>query len=396
MFGELCARCKGRLWCGLPKCPILESVKDYLPRLKITKDSIFGLSPPSIFVGRWGYPDVFAGPLVSQDENSHVVSLTSNLYGKDLDYILRHTATLIRTAKRVNVRKLNVRIVEASQEIAMSEKPIDAEIWIAKKEISPSIDTFFHPTGPRVEPRRIDVIDNPSIPRKVDNVVEEKIKANNAIVELYNYGFPVDYIQRILTAGLLGKDKKIVPTRWGITAVDDIVAKSIIAKIKEYQHIGGVEYYHNSFMGNEFHIFLIPGIWEYEVIETWLRGSLYSPKSSVTGEDYEPYEGRKEYAKHITGAYYAARLSIVEHLRSIRRQAKALLYREIKPEYKIPLGVWVIRESVRNAFKNKPMKFDDLKSAIKFAEKFTEVKNWSEKSKIIYNIEHQKTLENFT
>ncbi len=396
MFGDLCARCKGRLWCGLPKCPILESVKDYLPRLKIIGDSIFGASPPSIFVGRYGYPNVFAGPLVSENEESQVVSLTSNLYGKDLDYILRHTATLIRTAKRVNVRKLNVKIVETSQEIAMSEKPIDTEVWIEKKEINPSIDTFFHPTGPRVEPRKIDVVDNPSIPRKVDNIVEERIRANNAIVELYNYGFPVDYIQRILTAGLLGRDKKIVPTRWSITAVDDIVAKSIIEEVKKYQYIGEVEYYRNSFMGNDFHIFLIPGTWEYEVIESWLRGSLYSPKLSVTGEDYEPYEGRKDYARNITGAYYSARLATVEYLRFIRKQAKVLIYREIKPEYKIPLGVWVIRETVRNAFKKKPMKFDDLWSAVKFAEKYTEVKNWRKKSRVIHNIKFQKTLDNFT
>ena len=393
MFGELCARCKGRLWCGLPKCPILESVKDYLPRLKITGDSIFGLSPPSIFVGRHGYPRVFAGPLISENEDSQIVSLTANLYGKSLDYIISRTSTLIRTARMVNVKKLNGKIVEASQDIAISEKPLDTEVWIRKISGGPSLDIFFHPTGPRVEPTKIDIVGNPVVPRKVDNIVDEKIKANDAVIELYNYGFPVDYIQRILTAGLLGRERKFVPTRWGITAVDSLIAERIIKEIKDYEKIGSVEYYANSFMGNNFHIFLIPGIWEYEMIETWLRGSLYSPTSYTMGEDYEPYEGRKNYAKNITGAYYAARLSVVEHLKLRKRQAKVLIYREITPEYRIPLGVWVIRETVRHAFENKPLKFESIDNAVKFAESRTKIKGWNKKSRIIYNLKHQCTLD---
>jgi len=394
VFGELCTRCKGRLWCGLPKCPILESVKDYLPRIRLSSGSIYGPSPPSIFVGRFGYPNVLAGPLVTEKREA-LFSSTKELYGKTFGDILSRTASLIRTAKRVNVKKMKGRIVKSSQEIAMSERALDTEIWIEKLYGYGDVDDYFHPTGPRIEPRKIDVVDNPLIPRKVDMLVEERLKATTAIYELYSYGYDVDYLQRLLSSGILGRERKLVPTRWSITAVDDIISRKLLQNVREYDEIGEIEYYFNSFMGNDFHIILIPGNWEYEMIESWLKGSLYSPSTSTLGEDYEPFEGRKDYASNITGAYYAARLAVVEYLSRRRKQAKVLIYREIKPEYKIPLGVWVIRETVRNAFLKKPVKFGEIDRAIMFAENKSRVKRWSKKSKILRNMKFQKKLEDF-
>ncbi len=395
MFGDLCARCKGRLWCGLPKCPILETAKNYLPRLKINPDSVFGLSPPSIFVGRYGYPKVFAGPLVSENEENHIVSDTSNLYGKDLNFILQHTSSLLRVSLRVDVRKPKGRLVDATQEISMSIKPLDTEVKVEKIEMSPNLDTFFHPTGPRIVPRKIDVVDNPTIPRKVDNFVEERLKAERAVIELYKYGFSVDYLQRLLSSGTLGTNKKLVPTRWSITAVDDIIGRNLLQKIRNYDTIDSIEYYSNSFMGNEFHILLIPGVWEYEMLESWLKGAIYAPDSTVVGEDYESYRGRRDYASNITGAYYAARLAIIEHLFFRRKQSRVLIYREITPDYKLPLGVWVIREAVRHALLKKPVIFESIDEAVKYALKRTKVKKWKEKSKILYNLKHQQTLDAF-
>ena len=394
MFGDLCVKCKGRLWCGLPKCPILEAAKNYLPRLKITNDSLFGLSPPSVFIGRYGYPNVYAGPLVTENENSIVVADTSSLYGKDLNFILSNTSSLLRASSRVNVKKLSGRIVDATQEIAMSLKPLDTEVKIEKVSISPTLDTYFHPTGPRIIPRRIDVVDNPDIPRKVDSIAEDRIKASDAIVELYGYGLNVDYLQRLLSSGVLGKERKMVPTRWSITAVDDTIAKFLLKDIRLYETIDKVEYYTNSFMGNEFHILLIPGIWEYEMIETWMRGSVYA-SSTYTGEDYESYGGRKDYAENITGAYYAARLAILEKLNDRRRQAKVLIYREITPEYRLPLGVWVIRETVRHALRKKPEIFEDVNSAISEILRKAKIEEWVKRSRILYNLIHQTTLDSF-
>ncbi len=393
MFGELCVRCKGRLWCGLPKCPLIEATQKYLPKIKFNPSEIFGISPPSLFVGRFGYPRVYAGPLIS--EGSPGFTNTSELYGKPLDFVLSKTAALIRVAASVDVKKPSGKIVESTQEISMSVKPIDTEIKVEKVSNISTIDTYFHPTGPRVIARKVDIVDNPSIPKKVDMVWEERLKANHALVELYKYNFPIDYLQRLLSAGVLGREKKLVPTRWSITAVDDAIAKHLLKEVKHQETVDKVEYYHNTYMGNIFHILLIPGAWEYEMLEMWLKGAIYAPESSVVGADYEPYYGRKDYASQITGAYYAARLAILEHLFYRRRQARVLIYREILPDYKIPLGVWIIRESVRHALSKTPVIFEDASDAIKNIKKNTANKNWAEKSTILRKIKTQKTLDSF-
>ena len=69
---------------------------------------------------------------------------------------------------------------------------------------------------------------------------------------------------------------------------------------------------------------------------------------------HEGYEGRSEYVEETAGAYYAARLGVLEHLADRDRQAKVLVLREVSDEYWAPVGVWQIRESVRNAFDGEP------------------------------------------
>jgi len=372
----------------------LENAKNIMPKLRISNQSIFGSSPPSIFVGRWGYPYVYAGPLVGEDREK-IFTTTQELYGRPLQDILSLTSVLIRTSKKINVRKVTNKIVETSQEIAMSERAIDTEIWIEKAYNIPQVDEFFHPTGPRVIPRRIDIVDNAIIPKKVDMVVEEKLKAATAITELYKSGYDVDYLQRLMSSGVLGRDRRLVPTRWSITAVDDISSKTLIREFKLYESINEVEYYFNEFMGNRFHIFLIPGIWEYEMIESWMRGSLYAGSWTVGVSDYESYEGRKDYASRVTGAYYAARLAVAEHLYNRKRQAKVLIYREITPEYKLPLGVWIIRESVRHALHARAFKFENVEDALNYAGKNMHIKEWWKKSKILFNLRYQRKLEDF-
>ncbi|GAH12399.1 unnamed protein product, partial [marine sediment metagenome] len=114
--------------------------------------------------------------------------------------------------------------------------------------------------------------------------------------------------------------------------------------------------------------------------------------------DFEFYEGRKNYASNITGAYYAARKSVCEYLYKIKKQARVLIFREVSGGYVVPLGVWVIRETVNNAmWTNTPIKLDNFNDAIsKMAEGFlVEFKHWKKSSKLINYIQTQRTLDKF-
>jgi hypothetical protein len=113
----------------------------------------------------------------------------------------------------------------------------------------------------------------------------------------------------------------------------------------------------NEYMGNRYWVLLTPGQWEFELVEMKAPGSVWNQDPS--GETWmasahEGYEGRTGYVEETAGAYYAARLGVLEHLADVDRQAKALVLREVSDEYWAPVGVWQVRESVRNAFEGEP------------------------------------------
>ncbi len=90
-------------------------------------------------------------------------------------------------------------------------------------------------------------------------------------------------------------------------------------------------------------------------------------------EDYEGFKGRKQYAEE-GGGYYAARLAVAEALHKMRRQAGVIVFREIHPSYFIPLGVWVVRETVRAAFRNRCVKFETKMAALKYIDSLLQAK----------------------
>jgi len=80
--------------------------------------------------------------------------------------------------------------------------------------------------------------------------------------------------------------------------------------------------------------------------------------------DWEGFKGRTEYAK-MGGCYYAARLAVNEKLMEERRQATVIVLRESHPDYIMPVGVWQVRENVRNAMRHDPLKFNSLDEVLK-------------------------------
>ncbi|MEK6820547.1 MAG: hypothetical protein AABX71_02440, partial [Nanoarchaeota archaeon] len=107
------------------------------------------------------------------------------------------------------------------------------------------------------------------------------------------------------------------------------------------------------------------------VIEAKIPGSVWNPSLSsqiYLMQDYESFQGRKNYADDVTGAYYVNRLALCEYLESRKRQCSCLVMRECKPEYYAPCGVGILREASRQAFKNKPETFPTIQEALKKAQ----------------------------
>jgi hypothetical protein len=112
--------------------------------------------------------------------------------------------------------------------------------------------------------------------------------------------------------------------------------------------------------------------------------------------DWENHTGRTTYAD-LGGCYYAARLAVCELLEKERRQATVIVMREAHPGYIMPVGVWQVRENVRNAMRQKPLTFNTLEEALaRIASQFKiPLQRWIRNSELLQNALFQKKLTEF-
>jgi len=240
--------------------------------------------------------------------------------------------------------------------------------------------------------------ENPKIKPKVDYLVSDtEAKAVTGIKELYKSNIQITNINKILSAGLLGlkTQRKLVPTRWSITAVDDTLSKFLLEKIRYYPEISEILLFNGEYNGNHYEILLLPDKFSFEVLEAEISGSLWNQTGHVSiMKDYELFHGRKYYADSVTGAYYANRLALREYLEKIKRQATAIFFREVGPEYYAPLGVGILREITREAFKHPPEKFNMIEQALNQAQTRLRIPitNWTKESVLLKEFGKQKRL----
>ncbi|AOL15682.1 hypothetical protein BFU36_01845 [Sulfolobus sp. A20] len=371
---ELCVKCKGHKYlCGLPYCPLMErfrSIVNSLQKVKINQESklVDGSTPPSAIVGERGYPKVtliLNLPPSIHGEEARNYENPLNWWGKvSLGEIIKLRSSLISAMLKTDASKaLDLYNTEIPLTV-ISENPVDSEAKLKKLEAKLKFDGRVLPRGPGGPAEEFKVTDNPKIPAKLDKLIFDDVKAQEAIYELYKHNIDYYKIINALSFGLLGqrKRRKLVPTRWAITAVDSMIGKELQEKISEYNELNQVEVYYSSYLGNYFHIILYPSKYTSTWIEIWHPLSLWSTELLVS-ELSENYWGEYDY---MDGGYLAARLGVLEYLEKIKRQAGIIIIREITSEYYAPVGNWHIRETVRRAMENRLGKFESTLEAILF------------------------------
>ncbi len=365
---NLCILCKGsRALCGHEQCPLYKKI-NIAPRFQKTVSKDFFGPSMNVFVGRFGYPRVSMGPLTAIELKDGLDS-PGSWFGMDYGDIIELQSLLLRSKLKQDIRS-RTRFIEENQELALASKPTDVEMSFSKKPVySMSFSDIHRPMGPSASLEKMRITENPDISQRVEKIVRDEIKANEAGVMLYELGQDVYKISTILSSGIMGMDenKKLVPTRWSITGVHSMIANELIKKIKEYPQINDYRVYSSQYLDNHFEILLMPGNWEFENFEAWTPGSMWSfnLKKTEILEEYEPYEGRTKYAELQGGGFYSSRLGCCELLKSIKRQARIVVFREIYEGYSIPVGCWQILENIRNASRQNYMKFDTKEGALK-------------------------------
>jgi hypothetical protein len=172
----------------------------------------------------------------------------------------------------------------------------------------------------------------------------------------------LNHISRLLSLGLMGRKRRLVPTRWSITATDDMIGKELKDRVQEFSPISDYQLFSSDKLGNHFEILLMPRYYSFELAEIWMPRSVWSPEGCI-GSDFEDMKPKKEYST-LGGGYYAARLAVLEHLAVRNKQAAVLALREISDSYWAPLGVWVVRDVARAAMSSNPLRLTTLDEAI--------------------------------
>jgi len=405
---SLCLLCKGgRMLCGKIRCPIVAKAQSLAKCSRfITSENIQGSTPPGVFVGRIGYPKIYIGPMVPPYFGDTEILDTPELWvGKTVDEIIDYRFSLIRGKVRAGVFEAQSggRFLNTLQELAMGVEPADSEAKLTKvpkRVITLSEDS--QPFGPSAPLKSFKVSDV-----KVDQRIEKAfydrdLKASEAIVDLYDEGVLVTRIQRAFSLGMFGsaKRRKLVPTRWSITAVDSNLSLELIDRIKQHDTIDKYHVYSFRNLDNYFVVILMPERWAFEWVESWFPGTTWNPDERASAPammgDFESYWGRKTYAS-VGGCYYACRLAVAEKLAQEGRQASALVLREIHPGYILPVGVWNVRESIRATLRTEPAKFDNLKAALDYViTKLTiPLRRWIENSSMLRQALFQRKITEF-
>ena len=368
-------------------------------------------SPPSVFIGsKLRYPLVNVGILSPLEKDENAWLYDDERYWADNNFQIndvvkiRESLLNSRFQSKVNDSKSNKKFIQIAQEIAVASKPVDIEIELKNKlNIENKKDRVITPHGMHAGLKKAKITNNVRIHRRVEKVMNDEIKASEGIKYLYKKNFDEYVLSKILSVGVLGlkTGKKLVPTRWSITATDDTIGKQLLEKVRDYKWIENYELFFGEFMGNQYLVLLFPNVFSYELFELYLPGSSWNPSEEIkAATDFESYFGRKNYASNTSGGYYAARLPILEYLNNIKRQASVLAIRIETPSYWASLGVWIVRESVRKALKRK-MEFLSREDMIEGVKKIGKIKyNFDcsqilKKSKILNEVLTQKRLVNW-
>ena len=335
--------------CGLDYCPLLSKISAMKRGAEsLGKKIVFGESA-EVFVGSFGYPSVSWGPVLPLKEYAG----EREMYEMGYEKIIEHRVNVVR-GKRYGGIRPEGRMAEETQDVAMSVRPVDVEMKFAKEPVfNPKFSSVAQPIGASGTMEDVRLCENPKIPKKTDELLHEGASAREIATEMFETGLDNYYITKVLSAGLLGmrENRKMVPTRWSITATDDMLGKHLMERVRKYPEVSDFYVLSHESLSNHFEILVMPGKWEFENFEAWAPGTIWtlgSPNFRVSGE-HEPFEGRTTYAESQAGGYYAVRIGALEFLERIRKQGRVVSIREIYEGYQVPVGVFQVRENVRDA-----------------------------------------------
>ena len=122
----------------------------YNMRTKDIGKEIDGTTPPSVFIGSYNYPKVFAGPLLAPSYDDSAIMdkpeewIATNASQQD---IIGYRLNLVRGKHTIGIKDLENNYIEKLQEISMASKSIASEAEFNKKPVGMTFSAENAPHG---------------------------------------------------------------------------------------------------------------------------------------------------------------------------------------------------------------------------------------------------------
>jgi hypothetical protein len=339
--------------------------KIQIPSVDVGRE-LDGSTPPSVFIGSWNYPKVYAGPMISPVQGDTAIMDNPEAWiqgNKSQEDIISYRLNLVRGKLTNKVTDLDNPFVEKLQEISLASTSINSEAEFGSKPRGVSFNEQHTPHGPSALIEKFD-IESVKWDRELEKAFyDSDLKAADAVMHLHGKEIPFSSIQKAFSVGTMGigRNRRMVPTRWSITACDSTIGNRLLREVRNHDIIETYRVYEYSSLNNYYAVLLIPQEWEFEWMEAFLH---VMGREELIFSDYENNEGKNGYSR-VGGCYYTSKMAVLEELALEKKQAAAIILREAYEGY-IPLGVFNVRENIRNAM-NKPYReFEDMKTALTY------------------------------
>jgi hypothetical protein len=351
-----------------------------------------GSSPPSVFIGSWNYPDIYAGPMITPIHgDTAIMDMPESWISghKTQEEIIGYRLNLVRGKHRVHATDLDNPFVEKLQDISLSDTSVESEVSFLSRPEGMSFSEEHTPFGPSATIERFE-IESGRWDRSLEKVYyDTDLKSAEAIVDLHKQGVAFSSIQKAFSVGIMGREqgRRLVPTRWSITACDTMIGDNLLKEVKKCLAIDTWRVHEFSSLHNNYAVILMPTVWQYEWSEAFMH---------VMGNEelvFSDHEGNKKKTGYspLGGCYYSCKMAVLEALAQEQKQAGSIILREALNGY-VPMGVFNVRENVRSAMRQPAQEFEDIQSALShISEKFTlPLQRFIENSNLLKNTLHER------
>ena len=192
---------------------------------------------------------------------------------KTQDEIINYRMNLVRGKQLIKIDDLENPFVEKLRDISLASKSIDSEATFGKKPRGSLLTEDSMPHGPSAVIEKFD-IDAVRWDRHLEKTFyDTDLKATEAVLNLHDKEVPFTAMQKAFSIGAIDtkNKKKLVPTRWSITACDSTLADEFLKEIRKFERLDSYRVYEFGALNNYYIIILTPTEWQYEWYEAFIK-----------------------------------------------------------------------------------------------------------------------------